>query len=107
MTQPEALARPDWRSTGNRRFPLAAEVDGHWWVVRLNVFPDHCMWTLFIDGVVRYDIEKTPPSWGRLHPGTAPPLDSAIADMVLAPIRHLLAYGSEVGRPCDNPFCCD
>ncbi|WP_327150271.1 hypothetical protein [Nocardia sp. NBC_01329] len=106
MMRPEESARPEWRSTGNPRFPLAAEVDGHWWVLRANPFPDHCLWTLFIDGVARYDIERVPAGWGRLAPWSAPGLDPAVAESALAPIRHLGVYGSEVGRPCDDPFCC-
>ncbi|MGW5384498.1 hypothetical protein [Nocardia sp. NPDC003963] len=101
-----AAARPEWRSTGDPRFPLAAEIEGHWWVLRANPFPDHCMWTLFADGAVRYDIEQAPSGWGRLAPASAPPLDSATAERVLAPVRPLSVYGSEVGRPCDDPFCC-
>ncbi|MEU1527242.1 hypothetical protein ABZ413_34140 [Nocardia rhamnosiphila] len=107
MTQPEALARPEWRGTGHARFPLAADVAGHWWVLRLNPFPDHCLWTLFVDAVVRYDIEEVPAAWGKPSPRSAPPLDPAVAQTVLAPVRHLAVYGSEVGRPCDCLFCGD
>ncbi|NUS91457.1 MAG: hypothetical protein HOQ36_03445 [Nocardia sp.] len=106
MTNPEEAVRPDWRGTGNPRFPLAADVAGCWWVLRANPFPDHCMWTLFIDGVARYDIERVPAAWGRLTPWSAPELDPAVTVTVLAPIRHLGVYGSEIGRPCDDPFCC-
>jgi hypothetical protein len=105
VKQPEALARPAWRRTGNARFPLGAEVGGRWWILRLNPFPDHCLWTLFVDAVVRYDIEETPAAWGKLSPRSAPPLDPGVAETVLAPVRHLAVYGSEVGRPCDCLFC--
>lgn len=106
MTRYESQPQPQWRGTGHRKFPLAAEVDGHWWVLRINPFPDHCMWTLFVDGVVRYDIEQAPSSWGRLSIGSAPVLDPATADRILMPLRDLTVYGGEVGRPCDGDFCC-
>ncbi|WP_280426843.1 hypothetical protein [Nocardia carnea] len=106
MSQDVAQARPEWKSTGSTKFPLAARVDGCWWVLRMNPFPDHCMWTLFIDGVVRYDLEKTPPDWGRLGLGSAPLLDQVTTDRILAPLRGFTVYGSEAGRPCDDPFCC-
>ncbi|MGW0182678.1 hypothetical protein [Nocardia sp. NPDC003345] len=105
MVVPEAFARPVWKRTGDRRFPVAALVDGRWWVLRMNPFPDHSLWTLFIDGVARYDVDQAPPNWGRPSAVTAP-LDAKTADAVLAPVRHLGTYGSEVGRPCDDPFCC-
>ena len=104
MTHPELRATPDWHSTGDNYFPLAASVDGSWWVLRLNNYPDHPLLTLFVDGARRFDIDDTPPSWGELSPDTAPPLDTA--HEILAPIKHFTAYGSEVGQPCDNLFCC-
>lgn len=102
----ESQAQPQWRGTGHRKFPLAAGVDGHWWVLRLNPFPDHSLWTLFIDGVARYDLDDAPPSWGVLAPASAPPLDPWTADSLLAPLRGFTVYGSEAGKPCDDLFCC-
>ncbi|WP_040792436.1 hypothetical protein [Nocardia paucivorans] len=106
MLPSEAHAHPEWKRTGHRHFPVAAEVDGNWWVLRLNSFPAHDMWTLFVDGVARYDITDTPPTWGRPLTEPAPALDPCTVHAVLAPIAHLTAYGSEVGKPCDDPFCC-
>ncbi|MGW5649089.1 hypothetical protein ACWEV3_42825 [Saccharopolyspora sp. NPDC003752] len=106
MPPQELLARPQWRRTGDTRFPVAATVDGRSWVLRLNIFPDHPLWTLFVDGDRRFDIDDTPPTWGKPLDKTAPPLDAAAAEEVLAPIRDFVAYGSEVGAPCDNMFCC-
>lgn len=106
MLPPEVRARPDWKRTGHRRFPVAAEVDEDWWVLRLNPFPDHDMWTLFINGVARYDVTETPPTWGRPLAAPVPTLDPGTARTILAPIAHLTVYGSEVGRSCDDPFCC-
>ncbi|WP_459547396.1 hypothetical protein [Nocardia sp. X0981] len=106
MSSREAQLVPEWKQTANPRFPLAAEMEGAWWVLRMNSFPDHCMWTLFVDGAVRYDLEEIPAAWGRPRVGSAPMLAPAIAAAVLAPIAHLVVYGSEVGQPCDDPFCC-
>ncbi|MGW5143136.1 hypothetical protein ACWEPH_29120 [Nocardia beijingensis] len=106
MPHPELSARPRWQSTGNDKFPVAAHVDGQWWVLRLNGFPDHPLWTLFIDGAPRFDIDDTPPTWGRPSVRSAPPLDRATADRILSPIQHFVTYGSEAGDPCDDPFCC-
>ncbi|WP_174188619.1 hypothetical protein [Nocardia barduliensis] len=105
MPYPELHARPQWHRTGIGRFPVAAHVDGRWWVLRLNGFPDHPLWTLFIDGTPRFDIDTTPPTWGRPS-AAAPTLDPHTTTQVVAPIQHLTAYGSEVGDPCDDPVCC-
>jgi len=104
---PEAEAHPRWHATGHPLFPAAAKVDGAWWVMRLNDFPDHPLWTLFIDGNARrFDTTGLPEHWAHpLHP-TEAPLPPATAREVLAPIERFTIYGSEVGRPCDSDFCC-
>ncbi|WP_378731886.1 hypothetical protein [Nocardia brasiliensis] len=104
MSYPELPAQPQWRRTGNTYFPVAARVEGHWWVLRLNGFPDHPLWTLFVDGQRRFDLETAPSTWGPLH--DAPMLETSTAQDILAPIRDFVAYASEIGDPCDNPFCC-
>ncbi|MEV0696838.1 hypothetical protein AB0I53_02815 [Saccharopolyspora sp. NPDC050389] len=106
MPPQELLARPQWRRTGDPRFPVAAIVDGRSWALRLNSFPDHPLWTLFVDGARRFDIDDLPSTWGKPSPRTDPPLDARTAEEILAPIRTFVAYGSEIGDPCDNPFCC-
>ncbi|MGK8522165.1 hypothetical protein ACRS6B_11700 [Nocardia asteroides] len=106
MPPPEFHARPQWRRTGHRRFPAAARVDGQWWVLRINGFPDHPLWTLFVDGAPRYDIDGMPPTWGRPLDSSAPTLEAGAAEQVLAPVRDFGTYGSEVGDPCDDPVCC-
>ncbi|RAY11450.1 hypothetical protein DPM19_30960 [Actinomadura craniellae] len=106
MPNPELACTPDWRRTGNSYFPVAAMVDGQWWVLRINCFPDHALWTLFVNGEPRFDIDDTPPSWGKPSDPSAPLLDQQAAWEALGPVRDLVAYGSEVGDPCDNPFCC-
>ncbi|WP_246003193.1 hypothetical protein [Nocardia tenerifensis] len=84
---------------------MAALVNDRWWVLRINAFPDHALWTLFVDGVPRFDIDQAPSTWGRpLEPW--PMLESVIAEEVLAPVENFVAYGSEAGQPCDDPFCC-
>lgn len=107
MSQDLAHTTPAWKSTGNSKFPLAAEVNGGWWVLRMNPFPDHSLWTLFIDGTARYDLDNTPPSWGTLPAAATPDFDSGTVARILAPVRNFEIYGSEVGRPCDGLFCCD
>ncbi|MCC3328943.1 hypothetical protein [Nocardia abscessus] len=106
MPYPELHARPQWRRTGIARFPVAALVDDQWWVLRINGFPDHPLWTLFIDGAPRFDLDDTPPTWGRPSVRSAPSLDPHTAEQVVAPIQGFTAYGSEVGDPCDDPVCC-
>ncbi|MFI0468646.1 MULTISPECIES: hypothetical protein [Saccharopolyspora] len=106
MPPQELLARPQWRRTGDTRFPVAATVDGRSWVLRLNSFPDHPLWTLFVDGAARFDTDSTPPTWGKPLNRAHPALAAATAEEILAPVRDFVAYGSEAGTPCDDPFCC-
>ena len=93
-----------WRGVDRGRFRYAAEVDGVWWVLRINPFPDHPLWTLFVDGRPRLDLDGTPPAWDLRE---APALDEATARIAVAPVEAFAVYGSEVSRPCDDPFCCD
>lgn len=99
-------ARPEWQQTGDNYFPAAAMVAGKWWVLRLNSFPDHPLWTLFVGGQVQFDIDDAPKSWGGVASGSSPVLPPDDSRAALDPVRRWRAYGSEVGRPCDNPFCC-
>lgn len=106
MARPELHASPQWQRTGDVHFPVAASVDDRWWVLRINRFPDHPLWTLFVDGARRFDIDDVPPGWGQPADQSAPMLAARVAEEVLVPVRDFVAYGSEVGQPCDNPFCC-
>ncbi|MEU1546925.1 hypothetical protein [Nocardia sp. NPDC005745] len=106
MSYPELNAQPQWHSTANGRFPVAAHVGGQWWVLRMNSFPDHPLWTLFIDGAARFDMDDTPATWGRPSARSLPPLEPSTAEQILVPIRDFTAYGSEAGKPCDDPVCC-
>lgn len=105
MTPPELEVAPRWCRTGDACFPVVARVDGSWWVLRLNAFPHHPLWTLFVDGEHRVDVDDAPPPWGD-PAGVHPVLDADDVADALGPVRHLVAYGSETGDPCDDPYCC-
>lgn len=109
MSEPvHVLARPvRWRRTGARAFAFAARVDGAWWVLRLNDFPHHPLYTLFVDGAVVGDVEDVPsraPGWD-LGSADGPGLTDEQRAEALASVRGLEPYGSEVGRPCDGDWC--
>jgi hypothetical protein len=54
-------AQPHRLRTGFKCFPYAARQFGHWWVLRLNYgFPEHDMYTLFVDGEATVDITGIP-----------------------------------------------
>ena len=96
-----------WRSTGAPAFVNAAWLDGAWWVLRLNGFPDHPLFTLFVDGVVAgdvQDIKTRAPAWDLDLTGLRP-LTAAQRDEVLTSMRGLGPYGSEIGQPCDGDWC--
>ncbi len=102
----EYRAHPAWQKTGNPRFPIVARFDKSWWVLRANAFPDHPMWTLFVDGQRRFDVDDPPAAWGSLAEGDLPAVDESTAVDVLRAVKKYTAFGSEVGRACDNPLCC-
>lgn len=106
MTACALAISPPWHRTGSSYFPVAAQVDGHWWVLRINGFPEHLPWTLFIDGRARQDVAELPQAWGNLLTPLQPVLSLEEARAALAPVGDLIAYGSETGTPCRNPFCC-
>lgn len=103
------LARPvEWRRTGARVFVHAARVDGTWWVLRLNGFPDHPLFTLFVDGTGIGDVQDlrvNAPAWD-LDDAESPGLTDEQRDEVLTLMRGLGPYGSEVDQPCDGDWCC-
>lgn len=87
---------PRWHRTGYRFFPFAAEQSGRWWVLRINHgFPEHDLYTLFVDGEAVGDLTSTPDDASRL-----PVLDAATARSVVAPVSGFVDYGSEAGDPC-------
>jgi hypothetical protein len=105
VSHSELTARPRWYRTDDPCFPVAAQLNGGWWILRLNDFPDHRLWTLFVGGQRRFDIDDVPATWGKPSCTTAV-LEAHDARAALAPVRDFVAYGSEIGQPCDNPFCC-
>jgi hypothetical protein len=106
MPPRELHASPQWQRTGNAYFPVVATVDGHWWALRINSFPDHPLWTLFVNGVRRFDIDDAPPAWGEPADQSAPLLATHAVAEILRPVQDFVAYGSEVREPCANLFCC-
>ncbi len=106
MKRDELRMSPAWHRTGNPYFPTAARVEGEWWVLRVNAFPDHPLWTLFVDGERRFDLDDQPEAWANVASNDLPVLAVDVVSVALEPLVEFIAYGSEVGRPCDNPFCC-
>jgi hypothetical protein len=102
------LTRPVvWQHTDTRVFVHAARVDDAWWVLRLNGFPDHPLFTLFVDGVVVGDVEDIrtrAPAWD-LGAAGRPALAGEQRGEILTLMRGLGPYGSEVGQPCDGDWC--
>ena len=90
-----------WQRTGARVFNFAARVDGAWWVLRLNGFPDHRMFTLFIDGRAVGDVDDF-----EIGDAGRPALTAEQRVEVLTMMRGLGPYGSEFGAPCDGDWCC-
>jgi hypothetical protein len=117
-TTPTAIdeaAQPHWSQTGYRFFPYAAEQSGQWWVLRLNYgFPEHDMYTLFVDGKPAVDITGDPDHNSALVRSIAslrpydpavgePTLKADTAAAVVRTISHYVQYGSEHDDPC--MFC--
>lgn len=108
-------AEPGWMRTGYTFFPYAAEQAGHWWVLRFNVgFPEHDMYTLFVDKRVAVDVtgdagSEVPlvVSVGALERSgnEEPLLDVVTALAVVGAVAGFVEYGSERGDPC--VFCSD
>jgi len=62
----ETLARElAWRSTDDRIYPWATEVDGNAWRVRVNDFPDDLMYSLMIGNITAGDFHDWPGTWRR------------------------------------------
>lgn len=108
-------ADPHWKRTGYRYFPYAAQQSGSWWVLRINTgFPEHDMFTVFIDGRAVSDITGSQDSdtplvasvgaleWPSQKDGW-PALESATAAAVVGEVAQFVEYGSEHGEEC--MFC--
>jgi hypothetical protein len=80
----DANVRSDWLRTGYQHFPYAAEQSGQWWVLRLNHgFPEHDLYTLFVDG--RTSTPTPPPPWCRPCPATSTTAASTMTHACSAP----------------------
>ncbi|SPM35890.1 hypothetical protein A4G26_06170 [Mycobacterium rhizamassiliense] len=111
----DTAASPRWLRTGYRHFPYAAQQAGQWWVLRLNHgFPEHDMYTLFIDGHAVADATADAghplplvAGLASLAPdaedSTEPTLDVELAEDLVRAVSSYVNYGSEEGEPCD--FC--
>ncbi|OBJ32184.1 hypothetical protein [Mycolicibacter virginiensis] len=111
----EENARPHWLRTGYRFFPYAAQQSDQWWVLRFNFgFPEHEMYTLFVDGNPATDVTGNPASpapliasIGALRPSDSETdestLDPDTAARVVKAVAPYADYGSEYGAPC--VFC--
>jgi hypothetical protein len=107
----DETAQPHWLRTGYKFFPYAAQQDGHWWVLRLNYgFPEHDMYTLFVDGRPAVDITGSPDhssalvrSVASLRPYdpaiTEPLLEASTAVTVVHAVSRYADYGSAQGDP--------
>ncbi|MGW4897473.1 hypothetical protein ACWEQL_35270 [Kitasatospora sp. NPDC004240] len=95
-----------WSDTGTGVFCYAARVGGRWWVLRLNDFPEHPLYTLFIDARVVGDVEDDPAVWQRLPSSAAlPALAAPERVQVLRLMAGLGPYGAEAGAPCAGDWC--
>lgn len=109
MTQPGVLRMAvTWKRVRSNAFPWAARIDGAWHVLRLNDFPDHPFYTLFVAGARVGDLADLP-GRGRLsRDDERESLAPHERQEVLVLMRGLGPYGSEFGQPCDGNFCtCD
>ena len=50
-------------------------------------------------------VDDAPPAWGDPSKSVVF-LEAKDASEAITPVQHFVAYGSDVGQPCDNPFCC-
>jgi hypothetical protein len=108
----DASAQPQWKRTGYAFFPYAAQQSGSWWVLRYNMgFPEHDLFTVFINGHAVADITGNAnaeipliASVGVLPPPSQnagiPALDLDIAATVVGEISQYVEYGSEDGAEC-------
>lgn len=113
----DTTARPQWLRTGYRFFPYTAQYLGQWWVLRLNHgFPEHDMYTVFIDSRPAADITANADNPSALVASVAslkpydpaaaePELDAETAAAVVQRVSRFVNYGSEHDEPCI--FCSD
>lgn len=93
----DTTTQPRWHSTGYRYFPYAAEQSGKWWVLRLNPgFPEHDLYTVFIDGRAVADLTGEDLCIDD-------DLDPGVAAEVVRRVACFVNYGSERNDACG--FC--
>ena len=97
-----------WRRTGDDSFPLAASDRGHWMLLRSNDVPSHPRFTVFRDGLAVSDIDEEWPvdQYGNEPDLFAAKLAARERGLAMATVRGLRKYGSENGKPCEDPWCC-
>jgi hypothetical protein len=106
-----ADAQPTWMRTGYKFFPYATQQSGQWWVLRFNYgFPDHEMYTLFVDTQPVVDItgDSDHPvplvrNIASLKPfdsaSPEPMMDADLAETVVSQVARYVIYGSEHNEP--------
>lgn len=100
------LAGPvGWYRTRIDPFHRAAWIDGRCWVLRLNDFPEHPLYTLFVDGIVVGDLDDVPATWATFALRLLPVLDDERRAAVIELMAQLGSYGAEHGQPCDGDWC--
>lgn len=109
----DTAASPDWLMTGYKFFPYAARQNGQWWVLRMNYdFPEHDLYTIFVDGTATADVSGNPESPVPLAASVAglrpcapatdrPTMSAEEAEAVVRPCTPFMVYGSETNNPCD------
>jgi hypothetical protein len=111
----DTAAQPRWSRTGYTFFPYATQHCGQWWVLRLNHgFPEHDLYTVFVDGSPAADITANSDDPSPLVATVAslkpfdraaaePQLDAETAAAVARAVSRYVNYGSEHHDPC--AFC--
>lgn len=104
---------PAWMRTGYKFIPYAAQQSDQWWVLRLNLgFPEHELYTLFVDGHAALDVTgridhhvPLAASIGALKPvdhhAREPVLLPELAEAAVRTVAQYVVYGSEINDPCD------
>ncbi|MFF7458318.1 hypothetical protein [Kitasatospora sp. NPDC008115] len=98
-------AQIPWHETESNVFPHAARVDGRWWVLRLNDFPEHPLHTLFVDAVADRDLDDLPAAWLSPNRAARPVLGAPERAEVLRLMAGLGPYDAEAGTPCTGDWC--
>jgi hypothetical protein len=99
------MNRRDWYPTGIACFPWLGFDGVTPCILRINDFPDHPLWTLFVAGARVRDFDDNEPSWS-FHKDVPSPHACEDIQRALDAVVRFEAYGSEVGRACDGLYCC-